>query len=119
MSRRSLGGSSGASNQQSAEAKAVTEVYSSGTHQSSMMLSQGAELGYSILETPDSAIDPEIIEKFQASFAFDDKERLLGCSCSSTYWLIERLMIDRLSWLPLPRSPRIWSSLHFMQLSML
>ena len=83
MSRRSLGGSSGASNQQSAEAKAVTEVYSSGAHQS-MASSQGAELGYSVLETPDSAIDPEMIEKFQALFAFDDKEKLFGCSCSST-----------------------------------
>jgi sterol 3beta-glucosyltransferase len=77
MSRRS---SSGASNQQSAEAKAVTEVYSSGT----LASSQGAELGYSVLETPDSAIDPEINEKFQALFAFDDKEKLFGCSCSST-----------------------------------
>jgi sterol 3beta-glucosyltransferase len=83
MSRRSLGGSSGASNQQSAEAKAVTEVYSSGTHQS-IASSQGAELGYSVLETPDSAIDPEMIEKFQALFAFDDKEKLFGCLCSST-----------------------------------
>lgn len=77
MSRRS---SSGASNQQLAEAKAVTEVYSSGT----LASSQGAELGYSVLETPDSAIDPEINEKFQALFAFDDKEKLFGCSCSST-----------------------------------
>jgi sterol 3beta-glucosyltransferase len=83
MSRRSLGGSPGASNQQSAEVKAVTEVYSSGTHQS-IASSQGAELGYSVLETPDSAIDPEMIEKFQALFAFDDKEKLFGCSCSST-----------------------------------
>lgn len=79
MSRR---GSSGASNQQSAEAKAVTEVYSSGTHQS-IGSSPGAELGYSVLETPDSAIDPEMIEKFQALFAFDDKEKLFGCSCPS------------------------------------
>jgi len=93
MSRRSLGGSSGAGNQQSAEAKAVTEVYSSGTHQSSAS-SQGAELGYSILETPDSSIDPEMIEKFQASFAFDDKEKLFGCSYSSTEWLVEELTID-------------------------
>jgi sterol 3beta-glucosyltransferase len=86
MSRRTLGSASGAGNQQSAvlrETKAVTEVYSSGNHQS-FVSSQGAELGYSILETPDSTIDPEIIEKFQASFAFDDKERLLGCSCPST-----------------------------------
>lgn len=119
MSRRSLGGASGAGNHQST--KAVTEVYSSGTHQS-IVLSQspGAELGYSVLETPDSTIDPEIIEKFQASFAFDDKERLLGCSWFSTYWLVETLItIDRLSWLRLPRSPRIRPPLHFMQLPLL
>ena len=121
MSRRTLGGASGSGGQQSAvfREKAVTEVYSSGTHQSSLS-SQGAELGYSVLETPDSTIDPEIIEKFQASFAFDDKERLFGCPCFSTWRLVEKLMmIDRLSWLPLPRSPRIRSSLHFMQLRML
>jgi sterol 3beta-glucosyltransferase len=118
MSRRTLGGASGPGGQQSS-VKAVTEVYSSGTHQSSLS-SQGGELGYSVLETPDSTIDPEIIEKFQASFAFDDKERLSGCPCFSMLWLVERLtMIDRLSWLPLPRSPRIRSPLHFMQLPML
>ena len=84
MSRRTLGSGSGAGNQQST--KAVTEVYSSGTQQSlAASQSQGTELGYSVLETPDSAIDPEIIEKFQASFAFDDKERLLGCLYSSKY----------------------------------
>ena len=85
MSRRSLGSASGAGNQQSAmprDAKAVTEVFSSGAHQS-MASSHGPELGYSVLETPDSTIDPEMVEKFQASFAFDDKERLLGCPCSS------------------------------------
>ena len=119
MSRRSLGGASGAGNQQST--KAVTEVYSSGPHQSTVSnQSQGAELGYSVLETPDSTIDPEIIEKFQASFAFDDKERLAGCSCFSIFKLVETLItIDRLSWLRLPCSPRIRPSLHLMQLSML
>ena len=87
MSRRGLGSASGAGNQQSAmhrEAKAVTEVLSSGAHQS-MTSSHGPELGYSVLESPDSAIDLEIVEKFQASFAFDDKERLLGCPCCSLH----------------------------------
>jgi sterol 3beta-glucosyltransferase len=85
MSRRGLGNQSGVGSQQSimnSEAKAVSEVFSSGTHQS-LASSQGPELGYSVLETPDSAIDVEMVEKFQASFAFDDKERLLGCACSS------------------------------------
>ncbi|KAH9081951.1 hypothetical protein EDB83DRAFT_2503137 [Lactarius deliciosus] len=67
MSRRPSVGASGA----------VTEVYSSGTQQS-IGSSQGPDLGYSVLDAPDSAIDAETVEKFQVSFAFDDKERLLG-----------------------------------------
>lgn len=63
------------------DGKSVTEVYSSGTQQSTGS-GHGAELGYSVLEAPDSAIDTEMVEKFQVSFAFDDKERLLGCLCS-------------------------------------
>ena len=85
VSRRSLSSTSGAGSQQSmipSEAKAVTEVFSSGAHQSSTS-SHGTELGFSVLETPDSTIDPEMVEKFQASFAFDDKERLFGCQCYS------------------------------------
>jgi sterol 3beta-glucosyltransferase len=81
MPRRPFAGASGTVNQQPAtqrDGKAVTEVYSSGTQQSSGS-SQGPDLGYSVLDAPDSAIDTEIVEKFQVSFAFDDKERLLGC----------------------------------------
>jgi sterol 3beta-glucosyltransferase len=85
MSRRASSSTSGTSNQQPAiqrDGKSVTEVYSSGTQQS-IGSGHGPELGYSVLEAPDSAIDAEMIEKFQVSFAFDDKERLLGCLCSS------------------------------------
>lgn len=32
------------------------------------------------METPDSMVDPEAAEKFRTSFAFDDKEKLLGCA---------------------------------------
>ena len=81
MSRRPSVGASGTVNQQSAtqrDGKAVTEVYSSGTQQS-IGSSQGPDLGYSVLDAPDSTIDAETVDKFQASFAFDDKERLLGC----------------------------------------
>ena len=38
-----------------------------------------SELGYSVLETPEMAIDQEMIDKFRTVFAFDDKEALLGC----------------------------------------
>jgi len=81
MSRRPSVGASGTLSQQPStqrDGKAVTEVYSSGTQQS-IASSHGPDLGYSVLDAPDSAIDGEIVEKFQVSFAFDDKERLLGC----------------------------------------
>jgi sterol 3beta-glucosyltransferase len=38
-----------------------------------------SDLGFSMLETPDSRIDPEILERFSTSFAFDEREMLLGC----------------------------------------
>lgn len=81
MSRRPSAGASGTVNQQPAmqrDGKAVTEVYSSGTQQS-FGSSHGPDLEYSVLDAPDSAIDAETVEKFQVAFAFDDKERLLGC----------------------------------------
>ncbi|KAI0307934.1 glycosyltransferase family 1 protein [Multifurca ochricompacta] len=80
VSRRNAGSAAGAVSQQSAmqrDGKSVTEVYSSGVQQS-MGSSHGPELGYSVLDAPDFAVDTEMIEKFQTSFAFDDKERLLG-----------------------------------------
>lgn len=55
----------------------VREVYESsnpgqGTGASS-------ELGYSVLEISEAAVDQEMADKFKAAFAFDDKETLLGC----------------------------------------
>jgi sterol 3beta-glucosyltransferase len=40
-----------------------------------------SDLGFSVLETPDVTIDPEVSEKFHNSFAFDERETLLGCTC--------------------------------------
>ena len=34
---------------------------------------------FSILEAPESMIDQDVVDKFRSSFAFDEKERLLGC----------------------------------------
>ncbi|KAF9229599.1 glycosyltransferase family 1 protein [Gyrodon lividus] len=63
----------------SQSAGGVSEVYS--THQS-LSSGQGSgapgELGYSVLETLEAAVDPEMAEKFKAAFAFDDKETLFG-----------------------------------------
>lgn len=64
----------------------LSEVYQSASDgHSASNATTGAQndLGYSILEAPDS-IDPEIVEKFRSSFAFDERETLLGCtSCVS------------------------------------
>ncbi|KAI0095265.1 glycosyltransferase family 1 protein [Irpex rosettiformis] len=34
---------------------------------------------FSMLEAPESTVDVEVEEKFRSSFAFDEKEKLLGC----------------------------------------
>jgi hypothetical protein len=86
-SRRVLGGSSSAGSAYptplvtSTSVGGVSEVYSSMTLSSSPNQSGGAssELGYSVLETPETAVDPETTDKFRTAFAFDDKEVLLGC----------------------------------------
>ncbi|KAF7792479.1 hypothetical protein EIP86_003520 [Pleurotus ostreatoroseus] len=53
----------------------VQEVLSS-----NLSLSVSKEYGYfSLLETPETTVEPEMIDKFRTSFAFDEKERLLGC----------------------------------------
>ena len=60
----------------------VSEVYQSASNATTAAAAQN-DLGYSILETLDS-IDVEIVEKFRSSFAFDERETLLGCtSCLS------------------------------------
>ncbi|CAL1696325.1 unnamed protein product [Somion occarium] len=55
----------------------VSEVLSS----SSFPLSSSSSGDYgffSILEAPEAAVEPEIVEKFHSSFALDEKETLLG-----------------------------------------
>ncbi|THU88460.1 hypothetical protein K435DRAFT_830554 [Dendrothele bispora CBS 962.96] len=36
------------------------------------------DLAFSVLETPETAIDDDVVEKFRNAFAYDEKERLLG-----------------------------------------
>ncbi|KII93930.1 glycosyltransferase family 1 protein [Plicaturopsis crispa FD-325 SS-3] len=55
----------------------VSEVYSS-TLSSSSSQSQSGDLGYSVLESPEGAVDGEMSDKYHTAFAFDDKETLLG-----------------------------------------
>ncbi|KAI0050659.1 glycosyltransferase family 1 protein, partial [Auriscalpium vulgare] len=58
-----------------ADGKGVTEIYSSTDGSRS---SHAPELGYSVLETPDTSLDADIIDKFHNAFAYDEREKLLG-----------------------------------------
>jgi sterol 3beta-glucosyltransferase len=55
----------------------IREIYESSTPVQGSGAS--SELGYSVLETSEAAVDQEMADKFKASFAFADKETLLGC----------------------------------------
>lgn len=56
----------------------VSEVIS--THPTLSTSHASGEFGFfSILEAPESTVDAETEEKFRTSFAFDEKEKLLGC----------------------------------------
>lgn len=62
----------------------VREVYESLTPGQGSGAS--SELGYSVLETSEAAVDQEMADKFKAAFAFDDKETLLGCRWFVSLW---------------------------------
>lgn len=60
----------------------VSEVVS--TNLSLSTSRSGGDYGFfSILEAPETMLEQDVVEKFRSSFAFDEKERLLGCECSS------------------------------------
>nr|GAT43674.1 UDP-glucose:sterol glycosyltransferase [Mycena chlorophos] len=74
--KRVFGGSSGSELAVPSPNSRVREVYSMPSQPS-----RGSGLGdmaFSVLETPDTAIDPEMTEKFRNVFAYDEKETLLG-----------------------------------------
>ncbi|KAG1754997.1 glycosyltransferase family 1 protein [Suillus paluster] len=66
----------------SASGSGIREVYSvPSTAELAARQNSGStqvDLGYSVLETPEAAVDPEATEKFRIAFAFDEKEVLLG-----------------------------------------
>jgi sterol 3beta-glucosyltransferase len=75
------------------DGKHVQEVYSTiaqsppttttlSTITQELPLRSGNDLGFSILEAPEAPA--EMVEKFRTTFAFDEKEKLLGCKFSST-----------------------------------
>ncbi|KAI0639100.1 hypothetical protein C8Q77DRAFT_1045127 [Trametes polyzona] len=77
----------------------VTEVVSShsrassrsrtGMPSGSVSASTSGDFGFfSMLETPETVVDPETVEKFRQAFAFDDKENLLGIFPGHLYRLL-------------------------------
>ncbi|KAJ7770865.1 glycosyltransferase family 1 protein [Mycena maculata] len=79
-SRRVFGGSSESASVPTASPSRVREVYSS-TLTSPPPGSRASGLGdlaFSVLQTPDLAVDPDMAEKFHNVFAYDEKETLLG-----------------------------------------
>ncbi|KAJ4476628.1 glycosyltransferase family 1 protein [Lentinula aciculospora] len=59
----------------------VKEMYTStaaSTLSAASRVGGGADLTYSILETPDAPVDNDIAEKFRNYFAYDERETLLG-----------------------------------------
>ena len=71
-----------ASEPSTATSPGVKEMYSANSPPSSPPSGRLAigDMAFSILETPDTPLDPEAVEKFRTAFAFDEKEKLLGCS---------------------------------------
>ncbi|KAI0374478.1 hypothetical protein BV20DRAFT_1118483 [Pilatotrama ljubarskyi] len=70
----------------------VTEVVSSRASSSSRHTASASGSGefgfFSILETPETVVDLEMVEKFRQTFAFDDKEDLLGIFPGYLYRLL-------------------------------
>lgn len=59
--------------------KGVSEVVSSGPQ---VRDQSTIDFGFSVLEARDAA-EPDVVEKFRSTFAFDEKEQLLGCRSHS------------------------------------
>jgi sterol 3beta-glucosyltransferase len=64
------------------EVAGVREIYSSMAH--SPTKSIGHDMTFSIMESPETSVDAETIEKFRTAFAYDEKEDLLGCDYQSS-----------------------------------
>lgn len=77
-SRRTFGSSvtSGSGLVGRSEVAGVREIYSMAPTPTK---SDGCDLTFSIMESPETSVDAETIEKFRTAFAYDEKEDLLGC----------------------------------------
>lgn len=80
--RRAFAGSHAMPDSQAMLGIPVKEIYSSAVPSAVIPATRSfgtGDLTFSILETPDMVPDQEVTEKFRAAFAYDEKERLLGC----------------------------------------
>ena len=58
--------------------KGVTEVVTNLSSSTRSLDQSTTDFGFSVLETKD-IVEPDVLEKFRSTFAFDGKESLLGC----------------------------------------
>jgi len=78
--RRVFGGLTGSDQTLTQGPSVVREMYSSTTVLSlPSSRSTTGDMIFSVLETPEIAVDADAREKFRAAFAYDEKEKLLGC----------------------------------------
>lgn len=78
-----------------------------------------SELGFSVLEAKD-ATEPEAAEKFRATFAFDDKEQLLGCKLSFFFSpSLKQTISYRFPGISIQNSAHLWSTIYFYKLLLL
>lgn len=79
--RRVFGASAGSEQTITQDPSTVREMYSS-TMITSLPSSRSTmgDMVFSVLETPEIAVDADTTEKFRAAFAYDEKEILLGCA---------------------------------------
>lgn len=85
---------SSSTDHQTTPSSGITDVLTSALSSAGSRLMP--DLGFSVLDLPDSKIDPDVQEKFRTAFAFDDKEMLLGCEGHhfNSYWLCSTSLID-------------------------
>lgn len=74
-SRRVFGSPQSTTSSLTVGQKGVSEVITTGGQAGDRSIT---DFGFSVLDTRDAA-EPEVIEKFRSTFAFDEKEHLLGC----------------------------------------
>ena len=98
-SRKVFGGSAATTATEASISSApVKEIYSGPPSPNSVgRLGGGGDLAFSILETPNMGPDQENAEKFRATFAYDEKEQLLGCKRRFLFISLALIMTCKIS----------------------